>query len=144
MTRDRSRGVSIEAWRRSRARLGGFECPTRGDDDDGSLARVGTAWRDERGAVDVERGDASEVGAWTSVVVVSVWVWVWARGGVIATSSVVVVGGRRRWSSVVVGCASRERERERLTVDDFLCARVGAVRGHGCGEIIFGVAFRQG
>ena len=72
-----------------------------------------------------------------------VWVRVWARGGVIATSVVVV--GRRRWSSsVVVGCASRERERERLTVDDFLCARVGAVRGHGCGEIIFGVAFRQG
>ncbi len=138
MTRDRSRGVSIEAWRRSSARLGGFECPTRGDDDDGLLARVGTAWRDERGAVDVERGDASEVGAWTSVVVVSVSVWVWARGGVIATSSsvvVVVVGGR--WVRV-------SRERERLTVDDFSCARVGAVRGHGCGEIIFGVAFRQG
>ena len=101
MTRDRSRGVSIEAWRRSSARLGGFECPTRGDDDDGLLARVGTAWRDERGAVDVECGDASEVGAWTSVVVVSVSVWVWARGGVIATSS-----------SVVVGCASQERERD--------------------------------
>ena len=69
------------------------------------------------------------------------WVSVWARGGVIATSVVDVVGGRRRrWS---LG-ARRKRERERLTVDDFSCARVGAVRGHGCGEIIFGVAFRQG
>ena len=60
-------------------------------------ARVGTARRDERGAVDVECGDASEVGAWMVVVVSSVSVWGRCGGGFDGRRSSSVVG---RWVRV--------------------------------------------